>query len=56
MARLTKVEKHHLMEVLSGDDEVKLVRKKLNWNYEPFEIPKKLLNEWRKIGIKAHKK
>ena len=39
-----------------GDDEVKLVRKKLNWNYEPFEIPKNLLYEWRKIGIKAHKK
>ena len=39
-----------------GDDEVKLVRKKLNWDYEPFEIPKNLLYEWRKIGIKAHKK
>jgi len=39
-----------------GEDEVKLVRKKLNWNHEPFQIPKKLLNEWRKIGVKAHKK
>ena len=39
-----------------GEDEVKLVRKKLNWNYEPFQIPKKLLNEWRKIGVKAHEK
>ena len=38
-----------------GEDEVKLVRKKLNWNYEPFQIPKELLNEWRKIGVKAHK-
>ena len=39
-----------------GDDEVKLVRKKLNWKYKPFEIPKNLLFEWRKIGTKAHKK
>ena len=33
-----------------GESEVKLVRKKLNWKYEPFEIPKEILNEWRKIG------
>ena len=33
-----------------GEEEIKLVRKKLNWNYEPFKIPKNLLNEWRKIG------
>ena len=39
-----------------GDDEIKLVRKKLNWNYEPFEIPKKLANEWKSIGEKALKK
>ena len=39
-----------------GDDEVKLVRKKLNWKYKPFEIHKNLLFEWRKIGTKAHKK
>ena len=38
-----------------GDDEIKLVRKKLNWNYKPFEIPKKILNEWRKIGNKGNK-
>ena len=23
-----------------GEDEIKLVRKKLKWNYEPFKIPK----------------
>ena len=39
-----------------GEDEIKLVRKKLNWNYEPFEIPKELLGEWRKIGKKAEQK
>ncbi len=39
-----------------GDDEIKLVRKKLNWSYNPFEIPKKLLNEWKSIGERASKK
>ena len=39
-----------------GDEEVKLVRKKLNWNYNPFEIPKKLNEEWKLIGAKASKK
>lgn len=33
-----------------GDEEVALVRKKLKWKYKPFEIPKAILNEWRKIG------
>ena len=35
-----------------GDDEIKLVRKKLKWNYKPFEIPDILLNQWREIGEK----
>ena len=39
-----------------GEDEIKLVRKKLNWNYEPFKIPQNLLKEWRKIGEKAFEK
>ena len=39
-----------------GDDEIKLVRKKLKWNYEPFKIPNELLNEWRKIGESASQK
>ena len=39
-----------------GEDEIKLVRKKLKWNYEPFKIPSHLLNEWRKIGADASKK
>ncbi len=30
-----------------GEDEIKLVRKHLNWKYEPFEIPDHLLNSWR---------
>jgi len=33
-----------------GTDEIKLVRKALNWKTKPFDIPNKILNEWRKIG------
>ncbi len=36
-----------------GIDEINLVRKKLQWNYKPFVIPKNLINEWRKIGKKG---
>ncbi len=39
-----------------GDEEIKLVRKKLKWKYEPFEIPATLLSEWRKIGEMASQK
>ena len=39
-----------------GDEEIKLVKKKLNWNYGAFEIPKKLNEEWKLIGTKASKK
>jgi len=39
-----------------GEDEIKLVRKKLSWKNEPFQIPKNLLNEWRKIGDRGSKK
>ena len=36
-----------------GEDEIKLVRKKLKWENDSFEIPDNLLKEWRKIGEKA---
>ncbi len=36
-----------------GKNEVALVRKKLKWNYKPFEIPKNIMDEWKKIGEKA---
>ena len=39
-----------------GEDEIKLVRKKLKWKYGPFEIPNNLLSEWKKIGEKASRK
>ena len=38
-----------------GEDEIKLVRKKLKWNNKPFEIPQEILNEWREIGNKGEK-
>ena len=38
-----------------GEDEIKLVRKKLNWTHEPFEIPKEILQEWNEIGAKGEK-
>ena len=36
-----------------GDEEIKLVRKKLKWHYREFEIPKHTLDAWRAIGKKG---
>jgi len=36
-----------------GEEEIALVRKKLKWNNKPFEIPKEILEEWKKIGDKG---
>ena len=36
-----------------GDEEIKLVRKKLKWPYASFEIPEKILNAWKEIGLKG---
>jgi transketolase len=36
-----------------GRDEINLVRKKLQWRHKPFDIPKELLSQWRKIGQKG---
>ncbi len=38
-----------------GSEEIKLVRKKLGWNYKPFQIPKNILNTWKEIGKKGEK-
>ena len=38
-----------------GDDEIKLVRKKLKWKHEPFDIPEGLIESWREIGSKGEK-
>jgi len=39
-----------------GKEEIKLVRKKLGWKYEPFVIPEKITKEWRNIGNIASKR
>ena len=36
-----------------GEDEIKLIRKKLKWPYEPFMVPDKILSSWREIGKKG---
>ncbi len=33
-----------------GEDEIKLIRKKLKWSYDPFQIPDSILKTWRDIG------
>jgi len=38
-----------------GEEEIKLVRKKLKWKHEAFEIPEKLIESWREIGNKGEK-
>ena len=38
-----------------GDEEIALVRKKLKWNSEPFQVPEDTLNAWREIGKKGAK-
>ncbi len=35
-----------------GEEEIELVRKELNWNYKPFEIPVDLKKEWREFHIR----
>ena len=37
-----------------GRDEINLVRKKLQWQHKPFDIPKELLSQWRKIGQQGY--
>ncbi len=36
-----------------GLEEIKLVRDNLKWIHKPFQIPNKILNQWRKIGKKG---
>ena len=38
-----------------GDEEIALVRKKLKWNNQPFEVPQEILDEWRNIGNKGER-
>ena len=36
-----------------GEQEIQLVRKKLNWGHQPFLIPSSILKAWRNIGKKG---
>ena len=36
-----------------GEDEIKLVRKKLKWNNNPFDIPDNIIEAWKEIGRKG---
>ena len=36
-----------------GEEEIALVRKRLKWNNDPFEVPQNILNSWREIGKKG---
>ena len=36
-----------------GEEEIKLVRKKLKWKNEPFDVPEDILKSWREIGNKG---
>jgi transketolase len=38
-----------------GNDEIKLVRKELDWHHKPFKLPVNILNAWKKIGEKGKK-
>jgi transketolase len=36
-----------------GADEVEKTRVALNWPYQPFEIPDRIVEQWRKVGAKG---
>ena len=38
-----------------GEEEIKLVRKKLKWKHGPFDIPEDIIGAWREIGSKGEK-
>ena len=35
-----------------GEDEIKLAKNAMKWNYEPFYIPEEVLKLWREAGIR----
>ena len=39
-----------------GKAEAELTKKKLNWSYKNFEIPKVIRNKWLKVGLSGRKK
>ena len=49
---IKKDKNENSLYIIDGD-EITLVRKKLKWNHDPFIIPEKILDDWRKIGEKG---
>ena len=39
-----------------GNEESKLTKENLNWDYKKFEIPRTIKNKWLKIGLKEKQK
>ena len=37
-----------------GAEEVAAMRKALDWNYDPFEVPEEILSSWREAGLRNH--
>ncbi|WP_168464696.1 transketolase [Wolbachia endosymbiont of Ctenocephalides felis wCfeT] len=37
------------------EEDIKNMREKLNWNYEPFDVPEDVRNEWKKTTERAQK-
>ena len=36
-----------------GEEEIKLAKDSMNWNYDPFYIPKEIISLWRESGVRA---
>jgi len=36
-----------------GEEEIQLIRERLGWDYESFDIPEEILSSWRKNGLKG---
>ncbi|HOO81471.1 MAG TPA: transketolase [Alphaproteobacteria bacterium] len=49
----TKQDSNKAHGALLGEDEIKGAREKLDWPHAPFEVPDKILANWRAIGAKG---
>ncbi len=39
-----------------GSEEVKEVKKQLNWNFDSFEVPQSIIDDWKVVKIRGNKK
>ncbi len=49
----TKGGTHHTHGAPLGEDEIKKMRKALNWEYPAYFVPKEILNAWRAAGARG---